>query len=166
MASLGLGWIGEPFVATLIEPLLGDLPITFRPAAQQTISAALAFGLITALHIIFGELAPKSIALWSAEPTALVTVPPTAAFSRAFKPFIWSLNAVANGSLRIFGLRAPSGRHVAYQREELVMLVGEARRAGPLEREEESLVRRALPPPAPSGLWGEGVPHCHPPRAD
>jgi len=144
MASLGLGWIGSPFVATLIEPLLGGLPITFRPAAQQTISAALAFGLITALHIIFGELAPKSIALWSAEPTALVTVPPTAAFSRVFKPFIWSLNAVANGSLRIFGLRAPSGRHVAYQREELVMLVGEARRDGTLEREEESLVRRVF----------------------
>src|SRR3989475_8170709 len=165
MASLGLGWIGEPFVATLIEPLLGGLPITFRPAAQQTISAALAFGLITALHIIFGELAPKSIALWSAEPTALVTVPPTAAFSRVFKPFIWSLNAVANGSLRIFGLRAPSGRHVAYQREELVMLVGEARRAGTLEREEESLVRRVVLPYSPGVCAVRGERYAHHPGA-
>ncbi len=144
MASLGLGWIGEPAVATLIEPLIADLPARWQPAAQHTISAALAFAAITALHIIFGELAPKSIALWNAEATALVTVPPTAVFLRVFKPFIWSLNAVANGSLRLFGLRAPSGRHVAYQREELVMLVGEARRAGTLDREEESLVRRVF----------------------
>ncbi len=144
MASLGLGWIGEPVVATLIEPLIVDLPARWQPAALHTLSAALAFGLITALHIIFGELAPKSIALWNAEATALVTVPPTAVFHRIFKPFIWTLNAVANGSLRLFGLRAPSGRHVAYQREELVMLVGEARRAGTLDREEESLVRRVF----------------------
>src|SRR2546428_12269512 len=54
MASLGLGRMGEPVVATLIEPLLSGLPTTLRPTAQQTISAALAFGLITALHIIFG----------------------------------------------------------------------------------------------------------------
>lgn len=144
MASLGLGWIGEPTVATLIEPLVVDLPTRWQPAALHTISAALAFALITALHIVFGELAPKSVALWSAEATALVTVPPTAVFHRVFKPFIWTLNAVANASLRLFGLRAPSGRHVAYQREELVMLVGEARRAGTLDREEESLVRRVF----------------------
>jgi len=144
MASLGLGWIGEPFVATLVGPLLAGIPTGWQPAAHQTLSAALAFGLITSLHIIFGELVPKSVALWSAEPAALVTVPPTAAFARVFKPFIWLLNTVANRSLRIFGLRAPHGRHVAYQRDELVMLVGEARRAGTVEREEESLVRRVF----------------------
>lgn len=144
MASLGLGWIGEPFVATLIAPLLGQVPAGWRPMPLHAISAALAFALITALHIVFGELAPKSVALWSAEPVALLTVPPTAAFAQLFKPFIWLLNTVANGSLRVVGLQAPSGRHVAYQREELVMLVGEARRAGTVEREEESLVRRVF----------------------
>src|SRR3989475_5360464 len=73
MASLGLGWIGEPSVATLVGPLLAGIPTGWQPAAQQTLSAALAFGLITSLHIIFGELMPKSVALWSAEPAALGT---------------------------------------------------------------------------------------------
>ncbi len=144
MASLALGWIGAPTITAIIEPLLVDMPAGWQPAALHTLSATLAFALITALHIIFGELAPKSVALWSAESTALLTVPPTVAFSRLFRPFIWALNALANSSLRLFGLRAPSGRHVAYQREELVMLVGEARRAGTLEHEEASLVRRVF----------------------
>ncbi len=144
MASLGLGWIGEPTVAALIEPLLRGLPGTFREVTLHSISAVLAFTVITALHIIFGELAPKSVALWNAEATALVVVPPTDAFYRLFRPFIWALNTVANGTLKVFGLRAPGGRHVAFGREELVMLVGESRRAGAVEHEEESLVRRVF----------------------
>lgn len=144
MSSLGLGWIGEPALATLIEPLLGRLPTAWEEAALHAIAAAIAFTLITALHIIFGELAPKSIALWNPESTALATIPATDLFYRIFRPFIWFMNAVANGTLRLFGLRAPSGRHVAFAREELVMLVGESRRAGAVEREEESLVQRVF----------------------
>lgn len=144
MASLGLGWIGEPALATLIEPLLRGLPGTLREVTLHSIAATLAFTIITALHIIFGELAPKSVALWNAEATALVVVPPTDAFYRLFRPFIWALNTIANRTLKIFGLRAPGGRHVAFGREELVMLVGESRRAGAVEHEEESLVRRVF----------------------
>ncbi|MGH8631019.1 MAG: CNNM domain-containing protein, partial [Burkholderiales bacterium] len=142
MASLGLGWIGKPVVATLIEPLLHSLPGTLREVTLHSLSATLAFIFITALHIIFGELAPKSVALWNAEATALVVVPPTDVFYRVFRPFIWVLNTLANRTLRIFGLRAPGGRHVAFGREELVMLVGESRQAGAVEHEEESLARR------------------------
>lgn len=144
MASLGLGWIGEPALARLIEPALLGLPAGWSAAATHAVATTTAFVVITALHIIFGELAPKSIALWSAETTALATVPPTEVFYRIFKPFIWTLNATANGALRLFGLRAPSGRHVALARDELVMLVGESRRAGVVEHEEESLVRRVF----------------------
>jgi len=144
MASLGLGWLGEPVVARLIVPWLHQLPGLWEEAATAAIAGAIAFTLITALHIIFGELAPKSIALWNAEATALVAVPPTDLFYRVFRPFIWLLNSTANGALHLFGLRAPSGRHVALAREELVMLVGESRRAGIVEHEEESLVRRVF----------------------
>jgi len=144
MASLGLGWIGEPAVATLIEPVLLWLPGSWQAVALHTISAALAFTFITALHIVIGELAPKSLALWNAESTALVAVPPTEIFYRIFRPFIWVLNSVASGLLNLFGLRAPAGRHVAFAREELVMLVGESRLAGAVEHEEESLVRRVF----------------------
>ena len=144
MASLGLGWIGEPVVATLIEPVLLWLPGSWQTVALHTISAVLAFTFITALHIVIGELAPKSLALWNAEATALVAVPPTEIFYRIFRPFIWVLNSVANGLLNLFGLRAPAGRHVAFAREELVMLVGESRLAGAVEHEEESIVRRVF----------------------
>ncbi|HET6948093.1 MAG TPA: hemolysin family protein [bacterium] len=144
MASLGLGWIGEPAVATLIEPWLGALPAWWEAAALHAIAGTLAFTFITAAHIIFGELAPKSIALWNPEATALVAVPPTDLFYRIFRPFIWVLNTTANGALHLFGLRAPTGRHVALARDELVMLIGESRRAGVVEHEEESLVRRVF----------------------
>jgi putative hemolysin len=144
MASLGLGWIGEPAVASLIEPALAWLPGAWQAAALHTISAVLAFIFITGLHIVIGELAPKSLALWNAESTALVAVPPTEIFYRVFRPFIWTLNSVANGMLKLFGLRAPAGRHVALARDELVTLVGESRQAGAVEHEEESLVRRVF----------------------
>jgi CBS domain containing-hemolysin-like protein len=144
MASLGLGWIGEPALARLIAPALTALPAGWTEVAAHAVAGTMAFVIITALHIIFGELAPKSIALWNAEATALATVPPTEVFYRIFKPFIWFLNAAANGALRLFGLQAPSGRHVALARDELVMLIGESRRAGVVEHEEESLVRRVF----------------------
>lgn len=144
MASLGLGWIGEPALASLFDPLLAGFPAPWQATTAHAVAVALAFILITALHVVFGELAPKGMALWNAEATALATVPPTDLFSRAFKPIIWSLRQLASGTLHVVGLRAPSGRHVAFAREELLMLVGESRRAGAVEHEEESLVRRVF----------------------
>jgi CBS domain containing-hemolysin-like protein len=144
MASLGLGWIGEPAVARLILPWLSGLPSGWGTTAAHAVAVTLAFVLITALHIVVGEQAPKNLALWNAEATALATVPPTEAFFRLFKPFIWTLNTLANRTLRVFGWVAPSGRHVALARDELVMLIGESRRAGVVEHEQESLVRRVF----------------------
>ncbi|HXF82626.1 MAG TPA: hemolysin family protein [bacterium] len=144
MTSLGIGWLGAPAVARAIAPLLQLLPAAWQPGALFTISAALAFAVITTLHIILGELVPKSIALRNAEQVALVVVPPTIVFSRVFRPFIWSLDFLADRTLRLFGMTAEHGRHVAFDRDELVMLVGESRRAGVVEDEEESLVRRVF----------------------
>lgn len=144
MTSLGLGWIGEPAVAKLIDPLLTAAPAPWQAATSYAVSATLAFIAITALHIILGELVPKSIALRNAESVALVVVPPAVVFSRVFRPFIWLLDTLAERILRMFGLHAPPGRHVAFEREELIMLVSESRRAGTLDREEESLVRRVF----------------------
>jgi len=144
MTSLGLGWIGEPVVARLITPLLAAIPSPWPDVTSYAVSATLAFILITALHIVLGELVPKSLALRNAEAIALMVVPPVVAFSRVFKPFIWLLDMIADRTLHLFGLRAPPGRHVAFEREELVMLVSESRRAGTVDREEESLVRRVF----------------------
>lgn len=144
MASLGLGWIGEPAIAELIVPWLEGLPAGWASAAAHAIAVTIAFVIITALHIVVGEQAPKNLALWNAEATALATVPPAEGFFRIFKPFIWALNALANATLSLFGWRAPTGRPLALAREELVMLLSESRRAGVVEHEEESLVRRVF----------------------
>ncbi|MBI3976518.1 MAG: HlyC/CorC family transporter [Armatimonadetes bacterium] len=143
MASLGLGWIGEPAVATLFEPLIDALPAAVRETTTHAVAAVLAFALITALHIIFGELTAKSVALWRPESTALVVAPPTDLFYRVFRLPIEILNRTANGTLRLFGLRAPSGHHV-YSSEEIGMLVTESRRAGKVEEEEALLLHRVF----------------------
>src|SRR3954468_9306141 len=77
MASLGLGWIGEPALASLIQPVLAFVPATIAETTAHSLSVAVAFAIVTALHITLGELAPKSIALERSEATALVVVRPT-----------------------------------------------------------------------------------------
>jgi len=143
MASLGLGWIGEPTLASLVEPWLRGLPISIQNGTAHVIAVVVAFTIITVLHIVFGELAAKSAALWRPEGTALVVAPPTEVFHRIFRPFIWLLNETANRTLGLFGLRAPSGHHV-YSSEEIGMLVTESQRAGVVEKEEATFVHRVL----------------------
>lgn len=143
MASLGLGWIGEPTVAAVLAPWVAGLPVGFQQGTTQVISAAIAFGLITVLHIVFGEQMAKSAALWRPEATAFLTAPPTELFHQIFRPFIWLLNAASNGILHLLGLRPPTG-HQVYSPEEIGMLVTESQQAGAVEQEEATFVHRVL----------------------
>src|SRR3989442_14255500 len=77
MASLALGWIGTPTLTAVIEPLVSDLPTGWRSVALHTVSATLAYALITVLHLPFGDLRPRSMALWNAESTPMLVLPPT-----------------------------------------------------------------------------------------
>jgi CBS domain containing-hemolysin-like protein len=143
IASLGLGWIGEPALATLLEPWLRAVPISMREGTLHVIAATVAFATITTLHIVFGELAAKSAALWRPEGTALIVAPPTELFHQVFRPFIWLLNSAANGVLGLFGLRAPSGHHV-YSTDEISTLVSESQQAGAIEEKEATFVHRVF----------------------
>src|SRR6478735_1420357 len=109
MASIGLGWIGEPALATLVQPVFAWLPITIAEATAHSVAVAIAFALITALHITLGELAPKTIALERAEATALLVVRPTELFMRVFKPFIRLLSAAGRAVVNLLGLRSHGG---------------------------------------------------------
>ena len=111
LASLGLGWLGEPFLAHQLEPWLGRWGIT-EPATISSISFAIAFTVITFVHIIFGELGPKAIAIQRAQKITLWFSGPLLAFYYVFFPFIWLLNAAANRLLGWFGLR-PAGERRA-----------------------------------------------------
>ena len=97
LASLGLGWIGEPALAHLLEPARGSVPGSRRnPEFRTAYPPGLLLHLITFLHVVVGELAPKSIALQDPERTSLVVAQPTLWTERIFKPAIWLLNGSGN----------------------------------------------------------------------
>ena len=144
MTSLGLGWIGEPAVSSIIQPALGLLPVPLRAATSHTLSVALGFAVITALHIVLGELAPKTVALQHAERTALVVGRPTELFMRVFWPFITVLNSMGRWVVRLLGLKPPSGSSLVHSEEELKMLVTASQEAGVIEEEEEQMLHRVF----------------------
>lgn len=144
MASLGLGWIGEPALAGLIEPLLVWMPATLSAATSHTIAVAIAFIIITALHIVLGELAPKTVALQYPEKTSLLVAKPTELFLRVFRPFIRVLNGMGWAVVRMFGMKAASGHGMVHSQEELKMLVTASQEAGVLEEDEEQMLHRVF----------------------
>ncbi len=140
IASLGLGWLGEPALGHLIEPVVELLPKEWTGLASHSISAAIAFSVITFLHVVVGELMPKSIALQRPESTALVVAQPTLLTEFAFKPAIWALNGTGNFLLRRLGMRAASGHEMVHSVEELKMLVVASEASGVLEGPERDML--------------------------
>jgi len=122
IASLGLGWIGEPFVAHLLEPMFIWVGIS-QQAVATTISFAVAFSIITFLHIVLGELAPKSLAIQRAQTVTLATAQPLHFFFLIFRPFISTLNGAANYFLKLGGIQPASGIELAHSEEELRLLL-------------------------------------------
>jgi putative hemolysin len=146
MASLALGWVGEPAVAHLLDPLLAALPLEGEgyAVATHSLSVAIAFSVITALHIVLGELAPKTIALQRAETTALLVARPLGVFLFAFRLPIQALNRLGNLVVRALGLRPASGEELVHSVEELRLLVVGSREAGVLDETEAEIVGRVL----------------------
>ncbi|MBN9533501.1 MAG: HlyC/CorC family transporter [Alphaproteobacteria bacterium] len=144
ISSLALGWIGEPALAHLIAPLLGFLPQVAATIGAHTIAVAIAFIIITTLHIVLGELAPKSLALQRSEDTALWVVRPLGAFRFLLRPAIAALNGLGNRVLRLFGLHSGAGEGVLHSPDELKFLVQESREAGLLQAEQQDAVVRIL----------------------
>jgi CBS domain containing-hemolysin-like protein len=130
LSSLGLGWVGEPFLAARLAPLLASFGLT-DPKAVSSIAFAVAFGIITFLHIVFGELAPKSLAIQRPKGVSLWTAGPLMFFYYLFLPFIWALNGTANQFLRWAGLGpATEGEH-SFSAEELEYVFSHARHTHP-----------------------------------
>jgi magnesium and cobalt exporter, CNNM family len=144
MASLALGWIGEPALAHLLEPSLQRLVGRWAPAAAHGIAVAVAFAVITGLHIVAGELAPKGIALQHPEATTLWVARPLQWFYFVFRWPITALNAVGNGVLRLIGLRPTTGHEMVHSAGELELLVKASQRAGLVEESEARIAARAF----------------------
>lgn len=142
MVSLGLGVLAEPAVGQVLSPLLQRLPGPFSKATLYTVSEVIAFIAVTALDIIIGELAPKTIGLQYNERVALLVIQPIRVFIWVFRPFINLLEAGGSGVAALFGARPGAGRQSAHSPEELKMLVMASTSAGILDpAEEEMLIR-------------------------
>jgi CBS domain containing-hemolysin-like protein len=143
LASLGLGWIGEPVVSVLIENLMRLLGIEISADLAHDIALPVAFAIITILHIVFGELAPKSVAIQRSEQTTLIIAYPLRLFYIIFKPFIWFLNGIANIILKILGLRAVHGAEV-HSSDELKYLVHQGKETGMIEPADYNIIKNAF----------------------
>lgn len=142
ISSLALGWIGEPALAHLIEPLLASLPGSVATAGSHIIAVIIAFAIITALHIVLGELAPKSLALQRSETTALWVVRPLGIFLFILKPAIMTLNGLGNQVLKLVGLSSGTGEESLHSPEELKILVAASGQAGLLHQAQQEVAER------------------------
>ena len=135
LTSLGIGFLGEPAVANLIEPLFGDLSHNVTLA----ISLAIAYLLTTSLHITIGEQVPKIYAIQKSEPIARLVARPLIVFTRVFRPFIALLNAASNGILRLLGIRTDNFDE-GETPEEIKMLIQQSMTGGKLDPGEAGML--------------------------
>jgi CBS domain containing-hemolysin-like protein len=142
VASLGLGWVGEPAVAHLIGPLLHAVGITSERAVT-IISFVVGFGLITYAHLVFGEQAPKYFSIQKAERTALWISRPLRLFMVLFRPLVWLVNASTNFVLRPWGIKL--GEEIeAHSEEELRIMISSSAASGELEPEERDYLNNVF----------------------
>ncbi|MGZ4122031.1 MAG: hemolysin family protein [Tumebacillaceae bacterium] len=137
LASLGLGWVGESTVAKLFVMVFDG--VHWSSAALHTISATVSFIVITFLHIVLGELSPKSLAIHRTEGTVLWTSGPLMVFYKVMYPFIWMLNGTANLFVRMIGIRPATDAEVAHNEEELRMIVTQSHESGVIDELERDL---------------------------
>lgn len=138
LASLGLGWLGEPAIASLLRIIFAN--VNMSEALLHSISLILAFSIITFLHIVIGELAPKSLAIQKSESTALWVAGPLILFNKIMYPFIWLLNQASNLLLRIFGIEPVNNPISAHTEEEIRILMKQSHKSGLIDQTELTLV--------------------------
>ncbi|MDQ0658069.1 hemolysin family protein [Paenibacillus sp. W2I17] len=140
ITSLGLGWLGEPTVEKILHPVFESLQIP--EAVSSFLSFVIAFASITYLHVVVGELAPKTIAIRKAETVALLTSTPIIWFNRIMYPFIWLLNGSANQLVKLFGIKPASEHEDAHSEEELQIIINESFESGKINQAEFGYVSR------------------------
>lgn len=144
ISSLGIGWVGESTIARLIHPLFGFLPDSFESFTTHTVAITIAFALITVLHVVIGELMPKSIALQFPEGTTLFVAKPMYVVTRLFAPMIFLLNGLGNILLRMCRIEPASGHHMVHSTEELNMLIDASYKGGVLNEKETEMLQNVF----------------------
>jgi putative hemolysin len=143
-ASLALGWVGEPALAHLLEPLFRHLPHIWGLVATHAVAVALAYLLLTYLHVVLGEQVPKVHALGRAEDVALLVAGPLLTFARVFRPFIRAVGGGSDLVVRLLRLPPPRADQEVHSVKELGMLVEETAEAGMMASEQAEYVRNVF----------------------
>lgn len=138
VTALGLGWLGEPTVTNIFQPLFNQYNV--NESLIQLLSFCITFGIITFLHVVVGELAPKSVAIQKAEEIILFCSLPIIWFYRVMYPFIWILNGAARIFVGLFGLSSASKFDIAHSEEELRILLSESFHSGEINQNELNYV--------------------------
>ncbi|MEX8546078.1 MAG: hemolysin family protein [Mucilaginibacter sp.] len=144
LASLGLGWVGEEVMKKLVFSLFGFLHVSISGVFAQNLGYFLAFLIITIMHIVFGELAPKTFAIQQPVRTSLFVALPLRFFYVVFRPFIWLLNGFANGILKLFGIKNVSTNEAHHSSEELQYLLDQGKESGALDSTEHELIKNVF----------------------
>jgi CBS domain containing-hemolysin-like protein len=138
ITGLGLGWVGESTVEALLHPVFEKINIS--PYIVKLLSFGIAFAAITFLHVVVGELAPKTLAIQKAEAITLLTARPLALFYKIMFPFIWALNGSSRIIIRLFGLKPASEHELAHSEEELRLILSESYKSGEINQSEYKYV--------------------------
>jgi CBS domain containing-hemolysin-like protein len=144
LASISLGWVAEPALADLLEPLFVSLPGVWSAAATHSAAVVIAFLIITFLHVTFGELIPKNVALQATDRTVLWLAAPLVVFARITRPLTWLMSLTANFVLRLFGYQPAQGEEAVHSVEELLLLIEDTEEAGVLDADTADYVENVF----------------------
>lgn len=140
ITALGLGWLGEPTVGKILHPVFEGLHL--NSSLTHILSIAIAFSVVTFLHVVVGELAPKTLAIQKAETITLLFAKPIILFYKVLFPFIWVLNGSSRVLIRMFGLKPASEHELAHTEEELRIILSESYKSGEINQSEFKYVDR------------------------
>lgn len=143
LASLALGWIGEPALAIIIDPLFGHW-LKDDPILMHSVSIATAFTIITLLHVVFGELVPKSIAIQKTEAAVMLVVRPLYIFAKIFRPIIYIFDHLAALALKLIGIQPAHESDLVHSEEEIKLIAGASQRGGIIDKTESEIIKNAV----------------------
>ena len=143
LASLALGWIGEPALAVIIDPLFGHW-LKDDPILMHSVRIATAFTIITLLHVVFGELVPKSIAIQKTETAVMLVVRPLYLFAQIFRPIIYIFDHLAALALKLIGIQPAHDSDLVHSEEEIKLIAGASQRGGIIDKTESEIIKNAV----------------------
>jgi CBS domain containing-hemolysin-like protein len=144
LASIGLGFVGEPALAQLLDPLFANLPAGWHGVTTHSLATVIAFLLITFLHVVFGELIPKTMAFQVPDRAALWLARPLLLFGQLARPLIALINGTGNALLRLAGFKPAGGEAMVHSVEELLLLLEDTEEAGILDADQVELVENVF----------------------